>query len=272
MTKTGGAFDTPCGDERVTPPFRIIARLDVKGPNVVKGIQFEGLKKIGDPEKLALKYFEAGADEIYLEDTVASLYGRNNLIEVVASATREVFVPFTVGGGVRTPSDAYDLLRAGADKVSVNSAAVARPALIQELAKEFGSQCVVVSIQAKSRGGKWEVFVENGREPTGLEVISWARHAQDLGAGEILLTSVDDDGTMKGLAYELIEELSPFMSVPFVVSGGAGEASHVARISTLPSVDGAAVASVLHFNRSSIPEIKAAILNVGGTVREVGGD
>src|SRR6185437_12546090 len=184
---------------------RLIARLDIKAPNLIKGIHLEGLRVIGDPNVYARRYYEQGADELIYMDIVASLYERNSLTDIVEKATRNVFVPLTVGGGVRSVEDARKLLASGADKVGINTAAVRRPALIAEIAQRFGSQAVVLSIEAKrSSPGHWEAYTDNGREHTGLDVVAWAKRATELGAGEILLTSVDQEGTRKGLDVALV--------------------------------------------------------------------
>lgn len=173
--------------------FRVIARLDVKVPFLVKGIQFEGLRKIGDPNEFAETYYLQGIDEIYFEDVVASLHGQNRLLEITESATNNIFVPITVGGGIKSLWDVERVLKAGADKVSINTAAVVRPIFITEIAKEFGSQCVTLSIQAKRIKSGWEAYTNNGREKHHLDAVEWARHGQNLGAGEILVTSIDLD-------------------------------------------------------------------------------
>jgi len=202
------------------PTVRIIARLDIKGPRVVKGIRFEGLRVVGDPNELAMNYYGQGADEIICIDTVASLYGRNSLKEIVGRAVREVFIPITVGGGIRSVDDARELLRIGADKIAVNTAAVKRPELITELAMAFGSQCVVVSIQAKRRSHGWEAYTDYGREHTGLDALEWAKRAEELGAGEILLSSVDMDGTGQGYDIELIRSVVEKAGIPVIADGG----------------------------------------------------
>ena len=194
---------------------RMIARLDIKGPNLIKGIHLEGLKIVGNPNEYATKYFNEGADELLLMDSVASYYGRNNLIDVIKKAAENVFIPITVGGGIRSKEDAHKILRNGADKVALNTAAVTNPNLINDLAKIFGSQCIVISIEAKKiSNDKWEVFTQNGRNKTGLDVISWVKKVISLGAGEVLLTSIDKDGT-KGFDLDLIKEFQRFVSSPY---------------------------------------------------------
>ncbi|MBE7438848.1 MAG: imidazole glycerol phosphate synthase subunit HisF [Spirochaetales bacterium] len=244
---------------------RLIARLDVKGPNVVKGIQFEGLRIMGDPDVLATRCYEQGADELLYIDTVASLYGRNNLIEVVQQAARHLFIPMTVGGGIRSLEDVRLLLRAGADKVAVNTAAAQDPSLIKEIAEAYGSQVLVVSIQAKQlTDGKWQVYTENGRQPSGLDVCEWAARAVDLGAGEILVTSIDRDGTGRGFDIELFQKLSGIVqSVPLLASGGARRPEHISDLLKEVRVDGIAVASMLHYGWSSVQEIKSHLFARG---------
>jgi len=203
---------------------RLIARLDIKGPNLIKGIHLEGLRVIGSPNEYALRYYQQGADELLYMDCVASLYGRNNIGEIVRDAVKDVFVPLTVGGGIRSVNDANELLRCGADKVAINTAAVSNPELISEVARRFGSQCMVLSIEAMQVGvGKWEVFTDNGRESTGLDVIDWVKRGVDLGAGEILLTSVDREGTRKGFDIDLVQAVTQEVTVPVIASGGMGK-------------------------------------------------
>lgn len=244
---------------------RLIARLDVKGPNVVKGIQFEGLRIMGDPDTIATRCYEQGADELLYIDTVASLYGRNNLIEVVQQAARHLFIPMTVGGGIRSLDDVRILLRAGADKVAINTAAVSNPALITEIAETYGSQVLVVSIQAKQLAERrWEVYTENGRQKSGMDVIDWAGRAVDLGAGEILVTSVDRDGTGRGFDIPLYEEICTAVgSIPVLASGGARGPEHLADLLSNAPVDGIAIASMLHYEWSSLEEIKVYLAEKG---------
>lgn len=245
---------------------RLIARLDVKGPNLIKGIHLEGLRVIGDPQAYATRYYEQGADELVYIDIVASLYGRNSLGDIVSRAARDVFVPLTVGGGLRSIDDVRAMLRAGADKVAVNTAAIRRPELVSEIAQRFGSQCMVLGIEAKRCGpGKWEAFTDNGREYTGFDAVEWARRGAELGAGEILLTSVDREGTRKGLDVELIEAVTKVVSIPVIASGGVGSAEHMIDGFT-HGADAVAMADVLHYNRLTLGELReravAARLNV----------
>jgi len=205
------------------PPVRLIARLDIKGQNVVKGIHLEGLRIVGQPGQLARDYYNDGVDEIIYMDTVASLYGRNNILPVIENAAREIFVPMTVGGGVRTIEDIVGALRAGADKVAVNTAAIARPAFLKEAANAFGSQCIVLSVEAKRRGpGQWEALTDNGRERSGVNVLQWVEEAESLGVGEILVTSVDAEGTRRGFDHELFSAVRQKVNVPLIGCGGAG--------------------------------------------------
>jgi cyclase len=245
----------------------VIARLDIKAPNLVKGIHLEGLRVIGDPAEHALRYYEQGADELIYIDIVASLYERNNLTDLVARTASEIFVPLTVGGGVRTIEDVSSLLRAGADKVAINTGAVRRPELITEAAHSFGSQCVVGSIEAKRLGpGKWEAYTDNGRERTGLDVVAWAHRMVELGAGEILLTSVDMEGTRKGFDLELIAALGPVLDVPVIACGGAGTIDHVAR-AVHGGADAVAIAALFHYKTETVGSLKAGLSAAGVTVR-----
>lgn len=248
-------------------PLRIIPRLDIKAPNLVKGIRLEGLRVIGDPADHAQRYFEQGADELMYQDIVASLYGRNSLTELVRKTAERIFIPLTVGGGIRSVADIQNLLRAGADKVCLNTAAVARPALISEAASTFGSQCIVIAIETiRQTNGSWEAFTDNGREHTGLDAYDWARRAVDLGAGELLLTSVDREGTKKGFDVEFIKRLATTVGVPVVAHGGAGSAAQVAEVANL-GVDGVAIASLLHYKLSTISDLKRELTNAHIEVR-----
>jgi cyclase len=247
---------------------RLIARLDVKGPNLIKGIHLEGLRVIGDPQEYARRYYEQGADELIYIDVVASLYGRNSLGSIVARAAADVFVPLTVGGGLRSVDDVRAMLRAGADKVAVNTAAIRRPDLITEVAQTFGSQCMVLSVEAKRSGpGSWEAFTDNGREYTGIDVVQWCSRAATMGAGEILLTSVDQEGTRKGFDTELIEAVAKSVSIPVIASGGMGGIRHMVDAFSA-GADAIAMADVLHYQRLDIPVVRAAAIEVGLNVRQ----
>jgi len=248
--------------------IRVIARLDVKGVNLIKGIHLEGLRVIGDPNVYSFDYYHQGVDELIYIDCVASLYGRNHLANIVKSAAKDIFVPITVGGGIRTIDDVKEILRSGADKVAVNTAAVANPALITDIAKLFGSQCMVLSIEAKQVGvGKWEVYTDNGREHTGLDVIEWCKRGENLGAGEILLTSVDREGTRKGFDVALVNAVSSEVSIPVIASGGMGKIEDFLEVVCDGGADAVAMADVLHYGRIKIGDIRAAARNVGLGVR-----
>jgi cyclase len=250
------------------PPLRVVARLDIKGPNVIKGIHLEGLRVVGKPSELARHYYEQGVDEIIYMDTVASLYGRNNILSVVEDAARDIFVPLTVGGGIRTVDDFVVALRSGADKVAVNTAAIARPALISEAASSLGSQCVVVSVEAKRRDdGHWEALTDNGRERTGVDVLDWVARAEKLGAGEILITSVDREGTRKGFDVELVQAVRARVGIPVIAAGGAGSAAHVVAMANERAADAVACASLFHYNLCPVPDLKAALADAGVEVR-----
>jgi imidazole glycerol-phosphate synthase subunit HisF len=249
-------------------PVRLIARLDVKGPNLIKGVHLEGLRVVGKPNEHARRYYEAGIDELIYMDIVASLYNRNNLVDVVHEATRDVFVPMTVGGGVRSIDDAITLLRAGADKVAINTAAVRRPELVTELAERLGAQCVVLSIEAKRTGaGRWEAYTDNGRERTGLDVVQWATRAASLGAGEILLTSVDQEGTRKGFDVALVHAVSTAVRIPVIASGGMGNPEHLVEVVRDGAADAVAIADVLHYGRIALADIRRAAHDRGLGVR-----
>ena len=248
---------------------RLIARLDIKGPNLIKGIHLEGLRVIGSPQEHALKYYQQGADELIYMDCVASLYGRNHLGEIISLAARDIFVPMTVGGGIRSVDDATQILRAGADKVAVNTAALANPALISNIAKRFGSQCMVLSVEAKQVGPeRLEAYTDNGRERSGKDVVEWVHEAVALGAGEILLTSVDREGTRKGFDVSLIHAVSSVVSVPVIASGGMGQPSDLVDVVTEGGADAVAMADILHYNRASIGDIRKTAHGAGINVRE----
>lgn len=237
--------------------IRLIARLDVKGPNLIKGIHLEGLRVIGSPNVHALRYYEQGADELIYMDCVASLYGRNSLGDIVRSAAQDVFIPMTVGGGIRSVGDATHLLRSGADKVAVNTAAVANPQLISNIAQQFGSQCMVLSIEAKHIGpNRWEVYTDNGREKTGLDVIDWVKRAVALGAGEVLLTSVDREGTRKGFDIALLKAVTQEVGVPVIASGGMGKPEDLLDAVQIGGADAVAMADILHYGRGTIGDIR----------------
>ena len=252
------------------PNIRLIARLDIKGPNLIKGVQLEGLRVMGDPEEFATRYYHQGADELIYMDVVASLYGRNNLTEIVRHSAQNIFIPLTVGGGVRSTDDVNALLRAGADKVAINTAAIKRPGLIQEVARRFGSQCMVLSIEAKKVSeGKWEAYTDNGREPSGLDVVEWAMRGCELGAGEIMLTSVDQEGTRRGFDCDLVRSVATAVPIPVIASGGMGTTEHMVEVFKAGCADAVAMADILHYKRMELPEIRAAGLDVGLHVRHL---
>lgn len=247
---------------------RIIGRLDIKGPNLIKGIHLEGLRVIGSPNEHALKYYQQGADELIYMDCVASLYGRNSLVDIIRDAVQDVFIPLTVGGGVRSVDDANELLRSGADKVAVNTAAVANPSLISDISRRFGSQCMVLSIEAKQLDNNhWEVYTDNGRERTGLDVIEWVKQGVDLGAGEILLTSIDREGTRKGFDIDLVKSVTHEISIPVIASGGMGKPEHLKEVVEKGEVDAVAMADILHYNRATIGDIRQFAQSSGIDVR-----
>lgn len=248
--------------------IRLIARLDIKGPNLIKGVRFEGLRVMGSPAEHALRYYQQGADELIYIDSVASLYGRNNLSEIVQSAARDVFIPMTVGGGIRSTDDVRHLLRCGADKVAVNTAALAQPALITEIAREFGSQCMVLSIQAKQIApGRWEAYTDTGRERSGIDVVEWARKGVQLGAGEILITSVDREGTRKGFDVELVRTVADAVSVPVIASGGMGSPQDAVDVVRDGHADAVAMADILHYKRATLAEVRLHLKSNGLDVR-----
>jgi imidazole glycerol-phosphate synthase subunit HisF len=230
-------------------PVRIIPRLDIKGPNLVKGVHLEGLRVLGKPERFAKYYYENGADELIYLDVVASLYGRNSLLEIVKATSKEIFIPLTVGGGLRTLDDITLVLRAGADKVSLNTAAMNNPELIRNAAMKFGSSTIVVSIEAiKKADGSYEAYTDNGRERTGVNALEWAKQVAELGAGEIMLTSIDQEGTGKGFDLELTSMVTESVLIPVIACGGAGTLDHIYDVVTKGNADGIGLASILHYN------------------------
>lgn len=242
--------------------IRIIPRLDIKGPNVVKGIQLEGLRVVGNPSDLARRYYKEGADELIYMDIVASLYNRNSLGHIVEETIeRDVFIPITVGGGIRKIEDIRALLRSGADKVAINTAAIKNPNLLREAAEVFGSSTIILSVEAKRiDGNRWEAYTDNGRERTGMDVVEWVTEAVRLGAGEILLTSVDQEGTRNGYDLDLINAVTSVVSVPVIVSGGAGNVKHVEECMRNKKVDGIALATLLHYGEWKVNDLKKSLL------------
>ena len=236
---------------------RIIPCLDVRDGRVVKGVNFVNIRDAGDPVELAKYYSDQGADEIVFLDITATSDARDTVADVVERTAAQVFVPLTVGGGIRTVEDFQRLLRAGADKISVNSAAVARPELISEAAERFGSQCVVLAVDARARGdGTWEVVVAGGRKPTGMDLIEWVRKAESLGAGEILLTSMDADGTKAGFDLDMLRAVTGAVTIPVIASGGCGSLEHFAEVFEKTGSDAALAASLFHFGELTIPQVK----------------
>ncbi len=246
---------------------RIIPCLDVDKGRVVKGVRFLNLVDAGDPVEVAKVYEEQGADELVFLDITASAEDRKITLEVVKRVAEEVFMPFTVGGGISSLEDMRKLLEAGADKVSINTSAVKNPQLIYEGAKKFGSQCIVVAIDAKRRGNSWEVYIHGGRTPTGLDAIEWAKKAESLGAGEILLTSMDRDGTKSGYDIELTRAVSEAVNIPVIASGGAGSMEHFYEAFVLGGADACLAASLFHFKEISIPKLKGYLASKGVPVR-----
>ncbi|MGX7149203.1 imidazole glycerol phosphate synthase subunit HisF [Enterococcus ureasiticus] len=246
---------------------RIIPCLDVTDGRVVKGVNFIDLQDIGDPVAIARAYNEQGADELVFLDITATSDDRETMIEVVERTAAEVFIPLTVGGGIRSVSDMKNMLQAGADKISLNSAAIQQPELIQAGAEKFGSQCIVVAIDAKKVGDSWHVFVKGGREDTGLDAIEWAKKAVALGAGEILLTSMDADGTKKGYDFALNQAISAAVNVPVIASGGCGNIADIVEVFEQTKVSAALAASIFHYAEVKIPELKEALAHNGMEVR-----
>lgn len=247
---------------------RIIARLDIKGPNLIKGIHLEGLRVVGNPHAFALDYYRQGIDEILYMDAVASLYRRNSLHHVIEATAKDIFIPLTVGGGVRSVADAEALLRCGADKVAINTAALERPALVSEIAHRFGSQCMVAQIDAKKVGpGRWESYSDGGREHSGRDVLEWARQLVDLGAGEILLTSIDREGTRKGFETDLIRTVAEAVPVPVIASGGMGKAEDIVGAVHAGKADAVAAAHVLHYRTCDVAGIRKVAQEAGVAVR-----
>ena len=248
---------------------RIIPCLDVKGGKVVKGIQFVGLKEVGDPIELAKRYYEQGADELVFLDIAATQEGRDTMLSMVERVAREIFIPFTVGGGIRTLEDIHRLLLAGADKVSLNSAAVYHKQLIQEGAQRFGSQCIVLAVDAKRRqdNSGWNVYVRGGEEDSGLDLLAWVQEAVALGAGEILLTSMDADGTKQGYDIEMCKAVRSVVSVPVIASVGCGALAHFAKAFETDACDAALAASLFHYEETTIPKVKAYLKRKGVAIR-----
>lgn len=246
---------------------RIIPRLDIKGPNLVKGINLEGLRVLGKPEAFARYYYETGADELFYQDAVASLYGRNSLLDIVKKTASEIFIPLTVGGGLRTTDDIKHALRAGADKVSINTAAIKDPELIRRASRTFGSSTIVVSIEAIRKGnGKYEAYVDYGRESTGVDALVWARRAEELGAGELMVTSINKEGTGQGYDLELLAGVSEAVSVPVIAAGGAGSTKHICEAIELGKADAVSMASILHYDAIDKVNFNSAEYSLEGNI------
>jgi len=245
---------------------RIIARLDIKKNDLIKGVQMEGWRKVGSPSIFAEKFYLSGADELLYMDVVASLYQRNNLKNIVSEVAEKVFIPITVGGGIDNLKSADELMKSGADKLAINTAATKRPALIKELSEYYGSQAVVVSIEAKKQQNSWTAMTDNGRNHTGLDVISWAAKCQSLGAGGILITSIDQDGTKKGPDIELIENIVKEIDIPVIYSGGFGNENHIKTALDL-DLDAVALASAIHYELIELGKLKTSLFNQNYKIR-----
>ena len=252
---------------------RVIPCLDVHGGHVTRGVQFGRaeageLRNVGDPVELAIRYNEQGADEIVFFDITASAHGRATIVDVIERTADQCFMPLTVGGGIRTVADMHTMLKAGADKISINSSALASPELIQAGAEKFGSQCIVVSIDAKKvSANRWEVFAQGGRKATGLEAVEWAQRAVSLGAGEIVLNSIDADGTKAGFDLEITRRVSDAVTVPVVASGGAGSLEHMAEVLLAGKADAVLAASIFHFGQYTVAQVKDFLAGKGIPVR-----
>jgi cyclase len=240
--------------------IRIIPRLDIKGPNLVKGIHLEGLRVLGSPQQFAKYYYEQGADELFYQDVVASLYDRNSLGAIISATAKSNFIPLTVGGGIRTIEDIKNLLRLGADKVCINTGAIKSPNLINEASKKFGSSTIVVAIEAiKQSTGEYMAYVDNGREHTGIEVVSWAKKCEELGAGEIVITSVDKEGTGKGYDIELIKSITTAVDIPVIAHGGAGKLEDLIDPVKIAHADALCMGSILHYGYIQSDEYQIAV-------------
>lgn len=235
---------------------RIIPCLDIKEGRTVKGVNFVDIRDAGDPIALAKRYVSEGADELIFLDITATIEKRKTLTELVSTIAKEINIPFTVGGGINSLEDARAVIKAGADKISINSSAVKKPSFITEIANEFGNQCVVIAIDTKFENGEWTVYVNGGKKATGIKTLEWAKQVEKLGAGEILLTSMNNDGTKNGFALDILSEISKAVNIPVIASGGAGTKEHFKEVFEKTKVSGALAASIFHFGEISIPELK----------------
>ena len=249
---------------------RIISKLDIKGPNLVKGIHLEGLRVLGKPEVFAKAYYKQGVDEIIYQDAVASLYQRNSLTEIISRTVQDIFIPLTVGGGIRSLDDINKILRAGGDKVSINTAAIKTPRFINEASQHFGSSTILVAIEASLQpNGEYLAYTDNGREYTGLEVISWAKEIEDRGAGEILLTSIDNEGTGKGFDVNLAKQVRGITNIPIILSGGFGKVKDIIDVFKKCEPDAVAFADAIHYEKTSIKKIREECLKAKLEVRNL---
>jgi cyclase len=249
--------------------FRIISRIDIKGPNVIKGFQMEGLRIIGNPKTISQEYYNQGIDEIIFNDVVASLYGREQILELIEFATQDFFIPLTIVGGIRSINNAKELFKRGADKVAVNTAALKNPKLLKEISDSYGSQALVLSVEAKrnSKGG-WDTYGDSGRTNYGKSVLNWIQESISLGVGEVLLTSVDRDGTKSGFDIELIQHISSDITVPLILSGGIATQHHVTQIARIPKVDGIAIGCAFHEKVLTVEGVKNYVQSTGRQIRE----
>lgn len=241
----------------MTNRHRLIGRIDIKNEYVIKGIQMEGLRKIGNPLSIASNLYMQGIDELIFMDAVASLYGRNNLFDIIEKACEKIFIPITIGGGIRSLEDIEKALHSGADKVAINSAAVRDESLIVEASKAYGSQAIIGSIEAKKNQSNWEVYMDSGREPTGIDAVKWASRLEQLGVGELLVTSIDKDGTKKGFDVDLCSQISSAVKVPVIVGGGCGDLSHLDDlINKELDIAAISIASMFHYNLTTVEQTK----------------
>ncbi|KJU81339.1 imidazole glycerol phosphate synthase, cyclase subunit HisF [Candidatus Magnetobacterium bavaricum] len=247
--------------------FRVIARLDVKPPHLVKGIHLEGVRKLGKPQDFADTYYQDGIDEIFYQDVVASLYGRNNIADILQQTAQRIFVPITVGGGIRSIDDIQTMLRSGADKVSLNTIAIKNPEIVRTASRIYGVQCIVVALEIIPNGpGLWEPLIDSGRQHTKLDAQEWAKQVVELGAGELLITSIQEEGTRKGFNFSFAEKLNGKINVPIILHGGAGSAEDVVEVAKR-GYSGAVISSILHYKVTTINEIKDKLLKANIEVR-----